>query len=433
MNALVLGNKSSTGGREASLAAKLTRSKLIETVFSAPGNPYTALIGENVDLSGDHETIWRFVRDNNINLVIPGPEDMLVGGITDSLAAHGFRHTFGPSKKAMELSEASKAATKLLLHDAGVPTSEYRVVCDIDSAYWEIKIWTYGYPLVIKADGLAAGKGVVICDNQKQAEQALDEIMVKRVHGDAGKVVVIEQYVPGPEASVHAICNGRSGVVFPLSVDHKGRDAGNAGPNTGGMGVLLQIPSTPDFAKLQAEAQKNLVAPILREFRTKGAPFRGFLYPGLKIDRGHIKSVLEINSRGGDPETQVYMAALGDDLAEVCLTACAGDDASRPLSWKAGVYLLVVIAAPGYPTKPIKGGVISGIEDAEKIPGVEVVHAGTAWKNGQLVVAGGRVLNVIAHGPDFHVAYQRAYEAADKIHFEGGHHLRRDIGLPQPQ
>jgi phosphoribosylamine--glycine ligase len=409
------------GGREHALAWKLSQSKDIGKIFVAPGNGGTSAIAENVPIDPlDFPSMAAFATEKNIDLTIVGPDDPLAHGIVDFFRARGLR-IWGPSQAAAQI-ESSKAFAKALMHEAGIPTASYQVFTEYDSAFSYVQ--KTGVPTVIKASGLALGKGAYVCMTMPEAEQALKEILIDRVHGDAGNEVVIEEYLEGPEISVHALFDGTTVRMFPPSQDHKRIGESDTGKNTGGMGVVAPLSWVPDDVLNVIE--KTIVRPLLDILARKGTPFSGLLYPGIKLTHDGPK-VFEFNARLGDPETQTYMRLLDTDLLTLFEASINGRLAEVPLTWTKEYAANVVLASGGYPDAYQKGLPISGLDEAEKIPGVIVFHAGTARTEGGLYTAGGRMFNVSAKGATLQEALDRAYAAAEHIQFEGKQY-RRDIG-----
>lgn len=410
-----------SGAREHALAWKLKRSPRIGKLYVAPGNGGTAQIAENVPIGVmEFEKLADFAQEKKIGLTVVGPDDALVAGIVDVFVARGLR-IFGPTKEAAQL-EGSKAFAKALMLEGGIPTAKFSVFTSSERALAHVR--TAGAPIVVKASGLALGKGVYVCHTIAEAEQAINELMVDRVHKDAGNEVVIEEYIAGQEISIHALSDGASHVVFPSAQDHKRALEDDKGKNTGGMGTIAPVPSVT--LDMMAGVESQVVTPTFEALKKRGIQFTGLLFPGLMMTVGGPK-VLEYNARFGDPETQVYMRLLNTDLLDT-LDACVdGTLSSVAMKWAHGFAANIVIASGGYPDAFEKGFPITGIEDAEKVEGVVVFHAGTKMENGQLVTSGGRVLGVSATGGTLKQALDRAYEAVSKIHFEGMY-FRRDIG-----
>lgn len=414
---LVIGS----GGREQALAWKLAQSPKVEKVYVAPGNGGSRGDIENVGIAfTDSTNLLKFAQDNKIGLTVIGQEAASEAGVVDAFQAAGLT-IFGPTKAAVKI-ESSKILAKDLMAVENIPTAAYKTFNDAAEALKYAK--SRPLPVVVKADGLAEGKGVTVCQTVKDIEAAIDKTMVQKKFGEAGSNVVIEDFLKGQEVSVHALCDGKQAVIFPASQDHKQINDGDEGPNTGGMGVIAPVPWVTQ--KHLGYVDKNIVQPALRGLAKQNAAFAGCLYPGLMIDGDEI-NVVEFNARFGDPEAEVYMRLLDSDLLDV-LTACAdGTLDPSAVKWKSGFAVTVVAASPGYPGKYPKGLPITGIEEAEKLDDIVVFHAGTAIKDGQLVTNGGRVLNVTATGATLGQALDKAYEAIKLINFEGMHY-RTDIG-----
>ena len=415
VNTLVIGG----GGREHALCWKLAQSARIGRLFCAPGNPGIAREATCVALdSADHEAVIAFCRAEAIGLVVVGPEQPLVEGLVDALDAAGIR-AFGPSKAAARL-EGSKAFTKALCAANGIPTAGFATFGDAASATAHLAGQTY--PLVVKADGLAAGKGVVIAQGRAEAEAAI-ATMFGGGFGAAGAAVVIEEYMDGEEASFFALVDGETAVALEGAQDHKRVGDGDTGPNTGGMGAYSPAPVLSEAMKARVMAE--IVAPTVKAMAAAGTPFRGVLFAGLMIGDGGPK-LIEYNARFGDPETQVLMARLDSDLLELLLAACDGRLGEAAPRWRREAALTVVMAAEGYPGTPVRGSVIAGI-DAAEAAGAVVFHAGTALNDGAIVANGGRVLAVTGIGASVTDAARAAYAGIDAIDWAGGF-CRRDIG-----
>ncbi|MFC0684357.1 phosphoribosylamine--glycine ligase [Novosphingobium clariflavum] len=416
MNILLLGS----GGREHALAWKLAQSPLCETLWAAPGNPGIAEVASCIDLDvTDHAAVIAFCETNVVGLVVIGPEAPLVDGLGDSLRAEGFS-VFGPNRQPAQL-EGSKGFTKDLCERAGIPTAGYERVSSEAAAMAALA--RFGAPVVIKADGLAAGKGVTVAMTMDEAEDAVREIFSGRF-GDAGAEAVIEEFMEGEEASFFALTDGSTIVPFASAQDHKRVGDGDTGPNTGGMGAYSPAPVlTP---ALEAEVLERIIAPTVRTLENEGIPYSGVLFLGVMLTAQGPK-LIEYNCRFGDPECQVMMMRLESDLVEL-LHACADNRlaAIQPPRFSPDTALTVVMAADGYPGTPAKGGAIHGIDKADAL-GAKVFHAGTALKDGALVASGGRVLNVTARGASVTQAQAGAYAAVDAIDFPTGF-CRRDIG-----
>jgi phosphoribosylamine--glycine ligase len=416
MKILLIGS----GGREHALAWAISGSPLCDRLFIAPGNPGTAQCGENVVLdSADHAAVVAFCRLQNIDLVVVGPEGPLVEGIADDLTAAGFK-TFGPSKAAAQL-EGSKAFTKELCAEFGIPTAGFGRFTDAASAKAYVK--AQGAPIVIKADGLAAGKGVVMAQTLDEANEAI-EMMFSGGLGAAGAEVVIEEWMIGEEASFFALCDGKHALPLASAQDHKRLSDGDTGPNTGGMGAYSPAPvMTPE---MEARVMNEIVRPTLAGMAKRGTPFKGVLFAGLMITAQGPK-LIEYNVRFGDPECEVLMPRLKSDIVPAFLAACDGVLDAFDLRWSDEAALTVVLAARGYPGTPEKGSVIRGIDKAEALEDVLIFHAGTKQGAVDLVANGGRVLNVVGLGKSVSEAQKRAYEGVDKIDWPEGF-CRRDIG-----
>jgi phosphoribosylamine--glycine ligase len=409
---LVIGS----GGREQALAWKLAQSTKVEKVFVAPGNGGSDGSIENVAIGfTDVPALLAFAQDNKISLTVIGQEAASDAGAVDAFKAAGFT-IFGPTKAATRL-ESSKAFSKDLMAEEGIPTAEFQTFHDAHEAV--MYACSRPFPVVIKADGLATGKGVFIAYSSEDVEDAIDAIMLKRIFGESGDKVVVEDFLKGQEVSVHALCDGKEAVIFPASQDHKQVFDGDKGPNTGGMGVIAPVPWVTE--EHLALVSRDIVQPALRGLAKKQTPFTGCLYPGLMID-GEVIKLLEFNARFGDPEAEVYMRLLDADLYDV-LTACANGQLNpSTIQWKSGFAVTVVLCAPGYPGDYPKGLPISGIAAAEELDDIVVFHSATTRNGDDILTAGGRVINV--------TAIEKAYGAAKLIHFEGMHY-RTDIGRRQ--
>lgn len=414
MNILLLGS----GGREHALAWKLAQSPLTDQLFVAPGNPGIAAIAKCVPLGvKDHDAVIRFCAENAVGLVVIGPEAPLVDGLADSLRLGGLA-VFGPSQAAAQL-EGSKGFTKDLCARAGIPTAGYVRAASLDEA--RAALGRFTAPYVLKADGLAAGKGVVIAQTVAEAEAALAE-MFGGAFGEAGAEVVIEEFMAGEEASFFALTDGRTIIPFGSAQDHKRVGDGDVGPNTGGMGAYSPAPVlTPD---LQARVMAEIIEPTVRTLRADGTPYSGVLYAGLMLTAEGPK-LIEYNARFGDPECQVLMMRLKEDLLILLNAAADGQLAHMSARWRDEVALTVVLAAEGYPATPKKGSVIRGLDKVGD--DVEIFHAGTARKGEDIVANGGRVLNVTAMAGTVRDAREKAYAAIDRIDWPEGF-CRRDIG-----
>ena len=409
------------GGREHALAKKLAESPRCGTLYIAPGNGGTLQEGVNVALAEDDpEAVAAFAREEGIGLVVIGPEAPLVAGVADAVRAAGIA-CFGPGAEGAQM-EGSKRFSKELMERAGIPTAAYGSFTDEEAALAYVR--EQGAPLVVKADGLAAGKGVVVATEQDQAEEAVRECFAG-AFGDAGSTVVIEECLTGPECSLLAFTDGKTVRPMATAQDHKRALEGDRGPNTGGMGVYSPVPIVTDE---ELAVMKQVMVDTVAELAAEGIDYRGCLYGGFMLTPEGPK-VLEFNARFGDPETQVILPRLENDLVDVML-ACAEQRLDEvELSWRDEWAVAVVLTSAGYPGSYEKGKVITGVEDADALDGVTVYHAGTAVTDaGELVTSGGRVLAVTALGDTFEAARDLAYAACEKIDFEGKT-LRHDIGL----
>jgi phosphoribosylamine---glycine ligase len=417
MRVLVVG----AGGREHALAWKISRSPLVRELFAAPGNPGIAKLATLVALAADDaERIAHWCRENGIDLVVVGPEGPLVKGLADRLRREGIL-VFGPSAAAAEI-EGSKAFAKDVMRAAGIPTAEYDTFTELTPALYWAK--ARGGKVVVKADGLAAGKGVVVCGTLAEAEEALRTILVQRVHGAAGATVVVEERLEGPEASCICFTDGERVRLLAAAQDHKRIFDGDRGPNTGGMGAFSPTPNVT--REVEALVESDVLLPAVRELARRGRPFRGALYAGLMLTPKGPR-VLEFNARLGDPETQPVLMRLASDLVPALLAVAKGDLSKTTLSFDPRAAVGVVLAAEGYPGKVTTGDAISGL-DGPFAEDVQVFHSGTAaGPGGEVVTSGGRVLTVCALGRGLDDAAARAYAAAGKISFRGMQH-RKDIG-----
>ncbi|TPK76613.1 phosphoribosylamine--glycine ligase [Mesorhizobium sp. B2-4-18] len=415
MNVLLLGS----GGREHALAWKIAASPLLTKLYAAPGNPGIGSEAELIKLDiTDHAAVAAFCREKKIDLVVVGPEGPLVAGIADDLRAENIR-VFGPSKAAARL-EGSKGFTKDLCARYNIPTAAYGRFGDLASA--KAYVEKTGAPIVIKADGLAAGKGVTVAMTMDEARAALASCFDGSL-GAAGAEVVVEEFMTGEEASFFCLCDGTTALPFGTAQDHKRVGDGDVGPNTGGMGAYSPAPvMTPDMIE---RTMREIIEPTMRGMAELGAPFAGILFAGLMITESGPK-LIEYNTRFGDPECQVLVMRLRDDLLVLLNAATDGQLAHMSVRWRDEAALTVVMAARGYPGTPEKGSVIRGVEDAAG-EGVQIFHAGTAINGGALVANGGRVLNVTASGATVGEAQARAYAALDRIDWPDGF-CRRDIG-----
>lgn len=416
MNILIVG----AGGREHALAWKISQSPRLDKLFIAPGNGGTALLGTNVALQdNDIDGIVAFARDNEIGLVVAGPELPLVLGLKEALDTVGIP-CFGPCAFDAQL-EGSKAFAKNMMRETGVPTADFRVFDSHEPALAYVR--SHSLPMVIKADGLAAGKGVVIAQTLSEAEEALHDMMVKQVFGQAGLTVVVEEALIGEEASFMAFCDGKTIVPMPSLQDHKRIGDNDTGLNTGGMGAYSPAPILPE-ERYQAMADLA-IRPITEHLAAIGQPFKGVLYAGLMMTADG-PMVLEYNVRFGDPECQPLMARLKSDLVEIMLACVEGTLTPELVTFHHETSCCIVMAAQGYPQSYPKGMPISGLDAAEEIETVTVFQAGTQLQNGVPISSGGRVLGVTALGDDLQQARERAYRAVEKIRFEHSYY-RKDI------
>jgi phosphoribosylamine---glycine ligase len=425
MKVLVIGG----GGREHALAWKLSQSERIQKVYVAPGNGGTARDPNLVDVPiTDVKALREWAQQEKIELTVVGPEAPLAAGVVDEFRAHGMR-IFGPTQAAAQL-ESSKAFSKAFMQRHGIPTAVYETFTDPVQAHAYID--KMGAPIVVKADGLAAGKGVVVAMTAAEAHEAIDFMLLDNqlgvVHnagadGAAVPRVVIEEFLQGEEASFIVLCDGQNVVALATSQDHKRLLDHDEGPNTGGMGAYSPAPVVT--AQVHARAMREVIMPTIKGMEKDGIPYTGFLYAGLMIDAQGMPKTLEFNCRMGDPETQPIMMRLKTDLVEVMLAATSGKLDTLELEWDRRPALGVVMAAAGYPMNPRKGDVIMGLPKDE--PDAMVFHAGTAAVNGQTVTSGGRVLCVTVLADSVKQAQQKAYEVAKGIHFDGQQY-RKDIG-----
>jgi len=425
MKILVVGS----GGREHALVWKLAGSPLVRELWCAPGNAGTA--AERVKGSGepvrnvpvgaeDLQALLAFARQQRIDLTVVGPDNPLAAGIVDLFRQHGLP-IWGPDQKAARF-ESSKAFAQGFMERYGIPTARSGIFHEPGPA--RAFAASLGGRCAVKADGLALGKGVLVCQDQEQAERAIDEVLVRKTFGAAGQQVVIQEFLEGTEISLHALCDGRTAKLFPTSQDHKRVFDNDLGPNTGGMGTYCP---TPFLSESELEsAGRAILEPWLKGCAAEGIDFRGILYPGLMLTRGGPK-VLEFNARFGDPETQVYLARLESDLAELLLASVEGRLGRCEMKWNPQSAVCVVVASGGYPGSYAKGKPIHGLAEVAGLAGIKVFHAGTALAGDQVVTSGGRVLGVTALGKDLREARQNAYSAVERIRFEGAQ-FRRDIG-----
>jgi len=417
MNVLVIGS----GGREHAILHALSKSKHAPRLYCAPGNAGTAALAQNVPVgSDDIPQILSWLKEHPVDLVVVGPEAPLTLGLADELEKRGVP-VFGPSKAGAQV-ESSKDFTKSLLFENHIPTAVSRTFADASEAVAYVK--AHGAPVVIKADGLAAGKGVTVCMKLEEALQAVDAAMNQKVFGAAGSKVVVEDFLDGEEASLLAFVDGETIVPMVSAQDHKRVNDGDQGPNTGGMGAYSPAPVlTPE---LNRQVLEKILKPTLAGLKKRGIVYKGVLYAGLMITKDGPQ-VIEYNCRFGDPETQVILPRLKSDFLDICLAVAQGRLSGVPVEWDDRCSAGVVMAAPGYPGHYPKGAVITGLDVAATLPDVFVYHAGTTSKENAIVTSGGRVLCVTGLGFDIRKAIERAYQAVEKIHFEGVHY-RKDIG-----
>jgi len=410
------------GGREHALGWQLSQSPLVKKIFFAPGNSGTENLGENINIKVDEiEKLADFAKKEKIDLIIVGPELPLVLGIVDFFQKKGLK-IIGPTKKA-SLIEGSKIFAKKLMSKYNIPTAKYEIFTNFHLAEKYLKKTTY--PLVIKADGLCQGKGTKVCDNQKEAEEFLKKLMVKKIFGSAGEKVVIEECLTGQEISFMVITDGKDFLSFLPSQDHKRLLDNNQGPNTGGMGAYAPVPFVNK--NLIKRIEKEIVSPTISALAKEGCSYQGILYPGLILTKKGPK-VLEFNCRFGDPETQPLMMLLQSDLLAIFLSLIEGKLKKKKLVFKKGAAVCVVLAAKGYPGNYEKGGIIYGL-DKIKNKDIQVFHAGTAKKNNQIVVAGGRVLGITGYSSSLFLALKKVYKAIGKkgVYFNNMSY-RKDIG-----
>ncbi len=418
MKVLVVGS----GGREHALCWKISQSPRVAELYCAPGNGGIGRIANIVEIgTEDIEGLLRFAKDRGIDLTVVGPEAPLVEGIVDAFEAEGLR-IFGPRRAAAEI-EGSKAFAKDFMSRHGIPTAPYHTFTDP----WEAMQWVRAlkWPVVVKASGLAAGKGSIVCEDEEQAVQAIELIMLQKAFGEAGDQVVVEDRLWGEEASFIALTDGETVLPMPSSQDHKPVFDGDRGPNTGGMGAYSPAPViTPE---LEERILREIMIPAIKGLKEEGRPYKGVLYAGLMIDEDQNPWVLEFNCRFGDPETQPLVVRMKGDIVRVMEACIEGRLKSVSLSWDPRPSVCVVMASGGYPGPYEKGKEIHGLEEAERVADVWVFHAGTSFRNGRFFTSGGRVLGVTGMGESLPEAIRRTYEAVKKIHWEGVHY-RRDIG-----
>lgn len=419
MKILVIGS----GGREHALAWKISQSSRLEKLYCAPGNAGTMSIAENVPLdASDIQGLADFASNEKIDLTVVGPELPLILGIVDEFEKKGLK-IFGPDKNAAEL-EGSKVFAKQFMERHKIPTAKFKVAESLEQAMEILKSEEFYFPLVVKADGLAAGKGAIVCRNLKRAEEAVNLIMVEKKFSDSGKRVVIEEFLTGKEASFIVISDGVKVLPFVTTMDHKPVFDEDRGPNTGGMGAISPSPFIDQ--ELFHEIVKTIVFPTITRMLEEGRKIKGILYVGLMLTEQGPK-VLEYNCRFGDPETQPQMLRMESDLVDVLLASVEGNILEKEIQWSHQPAACVVIASGGYPIKYEKGKKIEGMEETAKFPGVFIFHAGTEFKDGEYYTSGGRVLGVCASEKTLEETMDKVYKAISRIYFEAMH-WRRDIG-----
>ena len=417
MRVLVIGG----GGREHALVWKISQSPRVTDIFCAPGNAGTAALAKNVPIAADQiDQLLEFAQKNEIGLTIVGPEQPLVMGIVDRFEKKGLR-IFGPSARAAEL-EGSKAFSKGIMKKYGLPTADYETFTAYELAqrYFDKETG----PIVVKASGLAAGKGVILCRNSAEGLDAIDTIMKDKLFGEAGDQVVIEELLEGQEVSVLAFSDGKTVLLMDSAQDHKTALDGDKGPNTGGMGAYSPVPILTDI--LRKNVCDKIMLPLVRAMNSEGRPYKGILYAGLMLTKYGPKT-LEFNARFGDPETQPLLVRMENDIVPLFEACIDGTLDQHQLRWKPQSSVCVVMAAKGYPGSYEKGKEISGLGKVDALSDVVVFHAGTKSEDGKVLTSGGRVLGVTAMGHDTSSAIQKAYEAVNNIHWDGIHY-RNDIG-----
>ena len=417
MRVLVIGG----GGREHALVWKIRQSPKVTDIYCAPGNAGTAEIAKNVPIPADQiDQLLEFAEKNDIGLTVVGPEQPLVMGIVDRFEEKGLR-VFGPTARAAEL-EGSKAFSKDIMKKYGLPTAEYKTFTSHELAqrYFDKETG----PMVVKASGLAAGKGVILCRNAEEGLKAVDTIMKDKSFGEAGDQVVIEEFLEGQEVSVLAFSDGNTVLLMDSAQDHKAAWDGDQGPNTGGMGAYSPAPVFTDI--MRQKVRDKIMLPLVRAMKSEGRPYKGILYAGLMLTTMGPK-ILEFNARFGDPETQPLLVRMASDIVPLFEACIDGTLDQCELEWKPVTSVCVVMAAKGYPGPYEKGKEISGLDEAGALPDVVVFHAGTKEEGGKVLTSGGRVLGVTATGADAPSAIKKAYEAVAKIKWDGIHY-RKDIG-----
>lgn len=417
MRVLVIGG----GGREHALVWKISQSPIVTDIYCAPGNAGSAEIANNVPIAADQiDQLLEFAETNEIGLTVVGPEQPLVLGIVDRFQEKGLR-IFGPTALAAEL-EGSKAFSKDLMKKYGLPTAEYETFTSREMAQRYID--EKNQPLVVKASGLAAGKGVILCQNREEGLSAVNTIMKEKSFGEAGDQVVIEEFLEGQEVSVLAFSDGNTVLLMDSAQDHKAALDGDKGPNTGGMGAYSPAPVFTDL--LRQKVRDKIMLPLVRAMKSEGRPYKGILYAGLMLTK-HGPKILEFNARFGDPETQPLLVRMASDIVPLFEACIDGTLDQHELKWKPESSVCVVMAAKGYPGSYEKGKMIKGLEEAGALTDVVVFHAGTKTDDNKVLTSGGRVLGVTATGPDAPSAIKKAYAAVEKIQWDGIHY-RKDIG-----
>jgi phosphoribosylamine---glycine ligase len=416
MNILILGG----GGREHALGWKLKQSKNVNNIYFSPGNGGTSSVGVNIEIDiSDEKSLLSTIKQQNIDFVVIGPDDYLANGLTNLLEEKGIK-VFGPTKEASEI-EWSKSFAKQFMIEEGIPTAEFKDFSDFKEAQQYLE--QSRFPIVIKADGLALGKGVVIAKNINEAQKALQEMMLEKVHGIAGNKVVIEEYLEGKEISAHAFCDGENIIMFPPAQDHKPIYDNDKGPNTGGMGTVASLPWVTK--SLMKEIENTIVLPTIKGLKKRGRIFKGILFPGIMVTKSGPR-VIEFNARFGDPETQSYMRILKTDLLDILLACSDGGLSKTEIEWEDEFACCIVLASAGYPKGSQKGVLINGMDN--NVPkNIEIFHAGTKMDGGKLLTNGSRVLNVTAVGSDLKKSINEAYKAISSINFDGMQY-RKDIG-----
>lgn len=424
MKILVIGG----GGREHALTWKIAQSPRVEKIWCAPGNPGTLSLAENVNLSPeDIPGLLDFASQQKIDLTVVGPEVPLVLGIVDAFEQKGLK-VFGPSKKAAVL-EGSKVFAKRFMERHDIPTGAFAVTENVHEAKNILSSGKFSFPVVVKADGLAAGKGAIICRDLSSAGKTVDEIMVEKKFGDAGNRVLIEEFLRGKEVSFIVVADGQNAVSLVTTMDHKAVYDGGEGPNTGGMGAISPSPYTDD--RLFNEVMDTIVTPTIAHLSEEGRKFKGVLYVGLMLTEEGPK-VLEYNCRFGDPETQPQMLRMESDLVDLLMGSVEENLSGFEVKWSPQASGCVVLASGGYPVQYKKGLVIEGLDKTGTIPGITIFHAGTKYEDGSYYTNGGRVLNLCALGRDIPAAMALIYRAVSEISFEGMHY-RTDIGIVEEE